>query len=355
MPCSTCLQADFRDEPAAVGRAQQQLAAAGQVHVQVRRGTDVLTEVSCRGCQRALPGGRSGGARGGRACRARAAARSVSPGAVVVQERTAQNEVSDCCHDPRVVLLAGPVAAQQPPAAPPAQAPAPRRPRRPRRGRSRGGEVRVRQHPAHRHRVGEGKAANTRVKALNDKKVQELAEKNKQLQANQQKLQQSGAVLSDAARGQLEKDIEKIQVDIQRFTQDAQAEVQDLQQQLQLDFQRKLMRSSMPWPPTGAAHDLQPGRLGPRLADTALDVTAEVIKRFDAPPRRPRPRRRSRSPSNAVHSGGGHARGGRHLEVPARRGRRRVSPRRPRENRDEHGPRSSTASATGTPSFSRTR
>ena len=47
--------------------------------------------------------------------------------------------------------------------------------------------------------------------------------------------------MSDTARAQLQKDIEKAQVDAQRFDQDAQAEVNELQQELQDQFQAKLM------------------------------------------------------------------------------------------------------------------
>jgi Skp family chaperone for outer membrane proteins len=129
----------------------------------------------------------------------------------------------------------------------------------------------------------EGKAATTKLKALNDKKVQELNERQKQLQAQQQKLQSGGSVLSDAARGELEKSIEKMQVDIQRFTQDAQAEVQELNNQLQAEFERKLR-------PIIAAVSQEKGLLlvfGPDSgivwADAGLDITADVIKRFDTP------------------------------------------------------------------------
>ena len=53
----------------------------------------------------------------------------------------------------------------------------------------------------------EGRSATTRVKALNDKKVAELAGKQKQLTDAQEKLQKGGAMMNDAARGGLEKDL----------------------------------------------------------------------------------------------------------------------------------------------------
>ncbi|MBL8141714.1 MAG: OmpH family outer membrane protein [Acidobacteria bacterium] len=128
----------------------------------------------------------------------------------------------------------------------------------------------------------EGKSATTRVKALNDKKVAELAGKQKQLTDAQEKLQKGGAMMNDAARGGLEKEIEKLQVDIQRYTQDAQAEVQELQQELQNEFQRKLM------PIIDAVAKEKNLQMVFSVADAGvvwaypgLDVTGDVIKRFD--------------------------------------------------------------------------
>lgn len=128
----------------------------------------------------------------------------------------------------------------------------------------------------------EGQAATSRVKALNDKKVAELGEKQKALAANQEKLQKSGSVLSDAARGQLEKEIERQQVEIQRFTQDAQAEVQELQVELQNEFQKKLLPVINAVAQEKALHMIfSVADAGVVWANPGLDVTGDVIKRFD--------------------------------------------------------------------------
>ena len=128
----------------------------------------------------------------------------------------------------------------------------------------------------------EGKIATAKVQALNQKKVNELNDKTKLLQTNQQKLQQGGAVLNDAARAQLEKDVEKLNVEIERFQQDATAEVTELQQQLQGEFQQRLM------PVVEAVVKAQGisvlfsiGDAGVVFVDPALDITADVVKRFD--------------------------------------------------------------------------
>jgi len=187
-----------------------------------------------------------------------------------------------------LVLLAGPVLAQTPAAgqaAPAAQAPAPaaQAPQAALRPFPEGAKVAFLNIQRLAAESAEGKAATTKVKALNDKKVQELADRNKNMQAAQQKLQQSGGVLSDAARGQLEKDIEKMQVEIQRFTQDAQAEVNELQQQLQAEFQRKLIPVINAVATERNLHMVfSQADSGLVWADTGLDITGDVIRRFDA-------------------------------------------------------------------------
>lgn len=128
----------------------------------------------------------------------------------------------------------------------------------------------------------EGKAATAKVQALNQKKVTELNDKNKQLQAAQQKLQ-GGSLLNDDARAQLEKEVNRLQVEIQRFTQDAQTDVQDLQQDLQEEFQRKLF-PVIQLIATEKKLQILFSRLDAGIvwAEPSLDITADVITRFDA-------------------------------------------------------------------------
>jgi Skp family chaperone for outer membrane proteins len=130
---------------------------------------------------------------------------------------------------------------------------------------------------------GQGKALSSRVQALNNQKLTQLNEKNKALQTSQQKLDSGASVLSDVARGQLEKDIDRQQTEIQRFTDDAQKEVQDLQTELQSEFQQKLgpviqqVAQERKLEILFSALDA-----GIIWADAGLDLTSEVIRRFDA-------------------------------------------------------------------------
>jgi outer membrane protein len=129
----------------------------------------------------------------------------------------------------------------------------------------------------------QGKALSSRVQALNNQKLTELNDKNKALQTSQQKLDSGASVLSDVARAQLEKDIDKQQTEIQRFTDDAQKDVQDLQNQLQGEFQQKLgpvvdqLAREKNLEILFSALDA-----GIIWANPGLDLTSEVIRRFDA-------------------------------------------------------------------------
>jgi Skp family chaperone for outer membrane proteins len=129
----------------------------------------------------------------------------------------------------------------------------------------------------------EGKIATARVQALNQKKVNELNDKNKQLQADQQKLAQGGSVLNDATRAQLEKEVEKLTVEIERFQQDANTEVTELQQQLQGEFQQKLMPIIETLVKAqGISVLFSITDAGVIYVDPGLDITSDVVKRFDA-------------------------------------------------------------------------
>lgn len=128
-----------------------------------------------------------------------------------------------------------------------------------------------------------GKELASKVQALNQQKVNELNERNKQLQGTQQKLEQGASVLSPNAAAQLQKDIERMQVDIQRFTEDAQQDVGTLQQQLQEEFQARLSPVVQQVAQERGLHLLfSAADSGLVWADLSLDITSDVIQRFDA-------------------------------------------------------------------------
>jgi outer membrane protein len=129
----------------------------------------------------------------------------------------------------------------------------------------------------------EGKAATGRVNALVTKKQAEGADRTKQLQAAQQKLEAGGAVMSDVARAQLQKDIDRLTTDIQRFNEDAQQEVQLLQNDLMGDFQNKLSPVIQQVAIEKKLHMIfSAADAGLVWGDPGLDITTEVIRKFDA-------------------------------------------------------------------------
>lgn len=129
----------------------------------------------------------------------------------------------------------------------------------------------------------EGKAATAKLDELRKKKNTELQSKATALKSMQDKLAAGGTVLSDSSRAQLQKDIEKAQRDLEYAQQDAQTEVQDLQNQLQEEFQTKLnpileqIRADK-----GLLMIFSSRDAGIVAADLGLDLSDEVIKRFDA-------------------------------------------------------------------------
>ncbi len=173
-----------------------------------------------------------------------------------------------------VLLLSAPAFAQQPPAqqAPPSvTAPAPA----------------LRMAFVDLQRVAaessEGKAANAKVQQLTQTKANDISAKTKQLDAANQKIQQGGAVLNDATRASLQKDVDRLTVEIDRAQQDAQAEVQEFQQQQLSDFQDKLkpvVEALVKELGVGLLFSM--GDAGAIFVDPSLDITPEVIKRFDA-------------------------------------------------------------------------
>lgn len=139
----------------------------------------------------------------------------------------------------------------------------------------------------------DGKQASAKVQALQQKKVAELNERQKAVQTIQERIDKSGAVMSEAARADLGKQLERAQVDLQRSTQDAQQEVQELQQQLQEEFQRRIAPIIEAVGKERGLHYIFNGPdSGLVWADAALDITTDVVKKFDAatkaaPPAKP--------------------------------------------------------------------
>ena len=128
----------------------------------------------------------------------------------------------------------------------------------------------------------EGKNLTAKVQALMQKKQNEAQSKSKALADNQTKLQQSGALMSDAARDALTKEIERQNVEGQRFQQDAQSEINELSQQLQNEFQQKLFPIlDLVAKEKGIDILLSAADAGMVWAAPGLDITMDAVKKLD--------------------------------------------------------------------------
>ena len=179
--------------------------------------------------------------------------------------------------------------ATQPPATPPATAaPAPAPAPRPPAPFPEGAKFAFIDIQAVASNSAEGKAATAKLDDLRKKKNAELQAKTTSLKALQDKLNAGGSVLNDQARSQLEKDIEKGRRDLEFAQTDAQQEVTDLQNQLQGDFQEKLnpvieqLRVDKGLQLIFSIRDS-----GIIAVEPGLDLSSEIIKRFDAAAKTP--------------------------------------------------------------------
>jgi outer membrane protein len=127
-----------------------------------------------------------------------------------------------------------------------------------------------------------GKAASAKLEDLGKKKQAELADKNKQLQALTTKRDTSAGVMNDAARGQLDKDIDKLQRDIQFTQSNANAEFQDMQNELQGEFQKQLIPIIEELAKEKGLYMIFTAESGFAYVHPGLNLSDEVIKRLDA-------------------------------------------------------------------------
>ncbi len=172
-----------------------------------------------------------------------------------------------------------PAGQQQPPATPPATQPAPPAPR----PFPEGAKIAYIDLQRIAQASAEGKAAATKIQEYEKKKLGEIQEKNKALEDMRKKLEQGGTVLSEAARAQTEKDIDRNTRELQFLQQSAQAERDQLERELNAEFQRKLNPIIEAVAKEKNLHMLFSIRdNGAVWADTGLDLSDEVIKRFDA-------------------------------------------------------------------------
>ena len=127
-----------------------------------------------------------------------------------------------------------------------------------------------------------GKDASKKLQALTEKKQSEIGDKQKQLTALTTKRDTSVGVMNEAARTQLDKDIDKLQREIQYAGQSAQAEINDLQNDLQGEFQKRLIPIIEEIAKEKGLYMIFTAESGFAYVHPGLNLSDEVIKRLDA-------------------------------------------------------------------------
>jgi outer membrane protein len=129
-----------------------------------------------------------------------------------------------------------------------------------------------------------GKQGQEAMKTLNDKLGTDLAAKNKEILALQDKIKTQQNVVSDAVLQSMGRDLDKLQRAAQFAQQDAQVQVDQLQKELLSGFQDKVL------PIVEKLRDERGLWIIFALGDNSniaaahagLDLSAEVVKRLDA-------------------------------------------------------------------------
>jgi Skp family chaperone for outer membrane proteins len=120
--------------------------------------------------------------------------------------------------------------------------------------------------------------------ALNDKLSGAVATKNKEIQTLQDKIKAQQNLVTDAVLQGMARDLDKLQRDAQYMVQDSQVQINQLNEQLLQNFQLKVL-------PIVEEIRKEKGLLiifalgdnsNIAAANTALDLSWEVIKRLDA-------------------------------------------------------------------------
>ena len=130
----------------------------------------------------------------------------------------------------------------------------------------------------------DGKLAEAKLAALQMERAKEAEARSQQLQKLQATLQQSAAVLTEAARRLREQEIAKFQVDLDRYIQDAQADFAGVQRDFETAFLAKL-RPALDRVARERALLLVLNEDAGVIAwaEPSLDITGDVVARISQP------------------------------------------------------------------------
>ena len=127
-----------------------------------------------------------------------------------------------------------------------------------------------------------GKEALARLQRLRDEKITQGRKMSQDLEALQQQLQTQRATLSEAKISELQKQIEDKQIELRRYQDDVQQQLSDAQDKEYAALNEQIMPIVNE---VGREMGLQlifnKYRAGLLYADEALDITDQVLRRFN--------------------------------------------------------------------------
>jgi Skp family chaperone for outer membrane proteins len=136
----------------------------------------------------------------------------------------------------------------------------------------------------------DGKKAQEKFMAEFNKKQKDFEDKQKALTEAQTKLQTQDKALSETAKADLTKQIDKYNTDLQRMNDDAQKDLGDLQQQLFRPIAEKaqdVLKSYSNENGFAAVFDVSSQANSIIYYQDVADITTEIIRRIDSTPTKP--------------------------------------------------------------------
>ena len=127
----------------------------------------------------------------------------------------------------------------------------------------------------------DGKAALARLTTIQNEKARAIEERNKALRAQEQALEQSSSLLSEAARTERSNEVAKLRIDVQRFIEDAQAELLGMQRDAENAFVMKLkpaLAKVAQEKGLQLVFNVDDGQVA--WFDSSLDITPDVVKQL---------------------------------------------------------------------------
>jgi Skp family chaperone for outer membrane proteins len=137
---------------------------------------------------------------------------------------------------------------------------------------------------------GDGKKAQERFMAEFNKRQSEFEGKQKSMADMQNKLQTGDKALSESAKADLAKQIDKLTVDLQRMNDDAQKDLSDMQQQLFRPIAEKAQEAIKSYSTENGfavVFDTSSQASSIIYFQDVADITTEIIRRMDATAAKP--------------------------------------------------------------------